>query len=1178
MPSLQELREFKTSFNAIGGESAVLAAQHIPFDDLELPGSDPAVRPGSAAGGSPAGEGAVEDFPGISDFGPDGSAGGSGTPADDSDFLALLDAIPDDLVQLDDDPLNAAPEPPPMPPEPEPPMPPEPDIPDIPEMPDLPEPFEGEQPAELMPSEPEIPEASEGDFSDMPPGTGDFDIPDSLLSGLTDELEAAPADDFGDTEDLLSGMEDQAGESADLLSGAEDPSESSEENSAESSVENPAGEFPEADFDDFSADSLDLGGELSAEAEIPEAAEPGEIPDFAEFAEIPENLEAGETPESPASAESLDSLEIPGADSPPELPEMGDFSIPDLDISEDLGGEMPMEDLGGEMPVEDLGGETPLEDLGGEMPLEDLGGEMPLEDLGGELSEEPSGDETGGMDFSIPEDGAFDMGGEAESGSLEAPAGDSFDAFNPAGDFSAADADINVDDETAPSGGDFGALEEEFSLPGIDDVFAGTSVGGKSGAFPGLTGSSGTGGASEEVEEIQLTDEELAQFQKTLAGYPLNLRIACEELIAEQAVAPDLMSNLVKLLIRGASAKETAALAGKILGRTISIPRGFEKSTGEALEAEQASFAYIFVHKFLPVLRLFLMVAIVAASLFYLVYQFIYTPLRAESIYKIGYERLFAGEYQRANDRFSQAFRIHRNKDWFYRYAEAFRDERQYLYAEEKYDELLRFYPRDKKGVLDYAAMETNYLRNYAKAESLLRRNLLDYAPDDREGLLALGDNSLAWGEIDASKYEDARFSYARLLEKYGWTDPVVERMMKYFIRTDNLKEVLPLQSYFMGSKRRKISADSLAELGGYLLDKRLEEARGVPNEYVEQIEGIRDILLRAVQTDSSLPEPHYHLSRYYHNLGNAHEERITLETAIRAFDGVPEGSIRRIMYRIDAQKRYADILINNREFFPAEEQLIKGIGIYEDALARRLFAPSPEFGRLYAGLGDLEYFTKAGDMETVLQYYRRSEQNGWAPPEMLYRMGSAHYHLGEWKDSLERFFTASSELPLNRRLLYALGNASYQRGDYFAAQGYYNRLLDILETERSRLPLLLPNESPDFVELAERLMIARNNLGATLEALTEQTGSSGYRSRALALYSESARAWDTLTRNPQTMIRSGAGDFSTPGINLPYLNSRNALYPQPGYEPQIFIQIDKDVFDPSPWEHLAPQGSRLAQ
>ncbi|MDR0710476.1 MAG: tetratricopeptide repeat protein, partial [Spirochaetaceae bacterium] len=778
---------------------------------------------------------------------------------------------------------------------------------------------------------------------------------------------------------------------------------------------------------------------------------------------------------------------------------------------------------------------------GDDMSAMDLGSEGM--DLSGDSSAgEASGD---GIDFSIPD---FEGGIDLQTSEEPASSADSFDNFDMSGGMSSGDS----------------GKADEFTLPGIDDVFAQPD--------------SQDLAASGEVEEIQLTEEELEKFRQTLAEYPLNLRIACEELIAEQAVAPEEMSRLVKLLIRGAPAKETAALAGKILGRTIAIPRGFEKKTGEEMEAEQSSFAYIFIRKFMPMFGIFMMIAAAALSLLYLIVQFIYYPLKAESIYRTGIERIEAGEYERANERFNQAFSIHRKKDWFYRYAEGFRVKRQYIYAERKYDELLNVYPRDKKGVLDYADMESAELRAYEKAEDLLRRQILDYAPNDYDALLALGDNSLAWGETDRSKYEDARFSYARLLERYGWTDPIVERMLKYFIRTDNLKEVLPLQAYFMENKRRKISAVSLAELGGYLLDKRVEEVRGVPNEYVEQIEGIRDLLLRAAAADPALPESHYHLARYYHHLRNAAEERVTLETAIRAFDAAPEGSIRRITCRIDAQKRYADILINNREFFPAEEQLVKGIGIYEDAFARRLLSRSPEFGRLYAGLGDLEYFTKAGNMDMALQYYRRSEQHGWAPPEMRYRMGSAYYHLEQWRDALEQFFTASAELPLNRRLLYALGNVSYQRGDYFAAQGYYNRLLDILETERSRLPLLLPNDEPEFIELAERLMIARNNMGATYEFLAEETGDNRYRSRALALYSESARAWDTLTRNPQTMIRSLPipGIFG-PGVNLPYLNSRNILYPQPGYEPQIFLPVDKDVLEPSAWERLAPPASHLS-
>ncbi|MDR1447008.1 MAG: tetratricopeptide repeat protein [Treponema sp.] len=945
------------------------------------------------------------------------------------------------------------------------------------------------------------------------------------------------------------------------------------------------------------------GGALPED--IPGSPDLGDLPGFPEEAEaLPEEILAAEEPAISGEDDFgfpdglldglADNLEAaPGEDESFDLG--GEEGIPDAgigmeDSSLDLGGEegvdelAPLEDLS---PVEDVPLATEADELGG---FEDFdpgdetdvsagdGGPESLSfgesegrdsapdasfDLGGEESLDLGGDA-----------GSFEMDGEAgfgeEPASMDSGSGDSWDIFNPSG--AALPDDIDSNDTGSSGSGGFGEMDD-FAFPGIDDVFG-------SNALPGTLAARthSQPEASEEVEEISLTDEELQQLQSTLAAYPLNLRIACEELIAEQAVAPEQMSRLIKLLVTGTPARETAALAGNILGKTISIPKGFEKKTGEALEAEQASFPYIFVHKFLPVLGLFFMIALVASSLVYLAYQFIYKPLRAETIYKAGLERIDAGEYQRANERFSQAFKIHRKKEWFYRYAEAFRDKRQYRYAEEKYDELLISYFRDKKGVLDYAYLETYYLRNYSKAEMLLQRIILDYHPNDPDALLALGDNALAWGEVEKERYEDARFAYARLLERYGWKDFVVERMMKYFIRTDQLKEVIPLQAWFDADKKRKISADTLAELGGYYLDKKTEEVRGVPGEWVQSIEGIRDILLRALRQDTRLPEAYYHLARYYHYLGNTPEERQSLEAAIKAFELAGTESIRRLCYQIDAHQMYGTILINARQSFPAEETLLNAAELYEDAVARKLIPRSARFGRIYAELGNLEYFAKSSDMEMALSYYEISRQDGYAPPEILYRIGGAHYQLKEWGPALESFFNASAEFPLNRRILYSLGNAAYRRGDFHAAQAYYSRLLDLLENERSRLPVLMPNDRPEYIELAERLMIARNNMGATLESLTLVTGDTRYRSRALGLYAESDRAWDTLSRDPISMIRSGAGELSTPGINLAYLNSRNALYPQPGYEAQLYLSIDKDAVEPSLWEELYPPGRRLSE
>jgi hypothetical protein len=162
--------------------------------------------------------------------------------------------------------------------------------------------------------------------------------------------------------------------------------------------------------------------------------------------------------------------------------------------------------------------------------------------------------------------------------------------------------------------------------------------------------------------------------------------------------------------------------------------------------------------------------------------------------------------------------------------------------------------------------------------------------------------------------------------------------------------------------------------------------------------------------------------------------------------------------------------------------------------------------------------------------------------------------------------------LPLNRRLLFALGNANYQRGNYFAAQGYFDQLLGVLEGSRNRLAVSLPNDSPQFLELGERLMMARNNAGVVYEALAGQTGNRDFRSRAMFLYSESSRAWDSITRNPRSMERMRL--ISSPGaqsVNLGYLNANNALRPMSGYSPEIFVRIDKDVLEPSKWEQLAP-------
>ncbi|MDR0568552.1 MAG: tetratricopeptide repeat protein [Spirochaetaceae bacterium] len=1226
MPSLEALAKFRAAFRSIGNEVTLSAQQKLPMEDLDLPESEPVARQKKPESGPSETAAPPADSQNKNEF---------NTDSDYFDFEDFSDLLPSDINHLEDVPQVEISEPENQ----------NPDAPaaediqpsaldaeiptvdeladaDIPEA-EIPEIDDADLPTVDELADPDIPEAEIPEIDDADfPNAEDLELSDTEIPSVEDLGKDADGSDLEEpaaelpedldipeaeipaAEDLdIPEAETPAAEDADFpnaadleLSDTEIPSvEDLGKDADGSDLEEPAAELPEdldiPEAEIPAAEDLDI-----PEAEVPEAEE-ADLPDAAD-AEIPaaENLDipaaenpAESEPEKPAEEPQPESAQNGPPEEPqpeeaeqekpaaqtaenPETPEAEETlsaqNIPETPDPAASAAEIPPPDVDAEASAADFeNSETPSAQNIPETPdpaaadAEIPAAENPAESEPENPAEEPQPEEAE-QEKPAAQTAENPETPEAEdvfTGDIKIPDVGSEDASAPADDGFSLDAfdSFKMKGENAPSPDD---ELEKYALNVDDDI----------NFF-----------SHEEVEEIQLSNEEVNRLQKTIAGYPLNLRVACEQIIAEEAVDPVLMAKFIKALSHGAPMSEAASLAGKILERSIPIPKGFEKKTGEALQAERASFGYIFIHKFIPAFRLFILVALVAASLGYLIHRFVYTPLYADSIYQKGYERILAGEYIRGNERFNEALQLHRKKKWFYQYAEAFRDSRQYIFAREKYDLLLLNYPRDKKGVMDYAAMETD-LSNYKKADNLLRRNILDYTVDDKDALLAVGDNALAWGDIEPEQYEAARQAFARLLERYGYSAPVLERMLKYFIRIDDLKEVLPLQRYFMGDPKnkiapKKISSESLAELGGYLLDKKFEDTGGVPNEFISRIDGIRDVLIRSINEDPTLPESHYHLARYYRHFKNPQDEQVTLENAVRFFDKASEESVRRLKMRIDAEQRYAQVLTGNKEFFNAENHLKKGIDLYEDALNRRLITQSAEFGQLYANMGDLEYFTKDGNMGTALEYYARAEHNGWSPPEMQYRMGSAYYHQGKWADALERFVDASAYMPFNRRLLNALGNASYLRGDYDIAQGYYSHLLAVLDADRERFPVLFPHDRQDHMELAERLMMVRNNFGVTLEALTERTGNSAHRSQALGLYSDSARTWDAITRDPQTMIRLRPGELPGPGVNLGYLNAQNALHPVSDYERKIYPQIDKDVLEPSPWETLTPQNFRLS-
>jgi hypothetical protein len=683
-------------------------------------------------------------------------------------------------------------------------------------------------------------------------------------------------------------------------------------------------------------------------------------------------------------------------------------------------------------------------------------------------------------------------------------------------------------------------------------------------------GAAGAGGGQAE-EEVALTPEQFARLRASLDGLPRNLKIAVQDLIGEGAASPADAAKLIGLLVAGASAQDIAALAGRISGKRIRVPAGYEKKSGVAFEAEQRTFAYAFRENILPLLRVVVITVLAGAMVAYLGYSYVYRPLFALSNYRAGYAQIRADRFTSANESFTRATRTWKIKNWYFRYAEAFTDKRQYVLAEEKYEQILRDYPGDRKGILDYAHLETTRLADYEKADRLLQR-ILDRDRYDYDALLASGDNDIEWADRTPEKYQAARLAYAMLLDKYGVKDELLFRMLRYFIRTDNGGEAERLRAYFASRPDTKIDAGVYAELGGYLIDHR-------------RMDYAQDVLFAAEKAQHGLAEVHYNLARYYRLVQSPGDEKKALDAAVRMMKSSDPLTRKRIAMEIDTHTRLGEYYYGNKEHIAAEKELQAATRLVEQNQRMKLIGRDRLYGRPYADLGDLSYYVQ-GDLQAAGTAYQNAIANLYTDPELTYKIGFIQYKGNNFRDALQSFTAAEdasaypsgnenlSPLPTGQseaenqnpaqpqlsaaplqapvNLLYARGNCFYQRGDYFAAQGYYLRLLNRLEATRASIGTLLPEEKPRDRGLLELLAKTNNNLGITMIRLAERTGDRRKRSEAMVYLTAAAQQADTLERNPGDSRRGET-------MSLPSQNIRAALFPTRGQVPVIIADLPRD-------------------
>ncbi|MEI6680876.1 MAG: tetratricopeptide repeat protein, partial [Mariniphaga sp.] len=179
-------------------------------------------------------------------------------------------------------------------------------------------------------------------------------------------------------------------------------------------------------------------------------------------------------------------------------------------------------------------------------------------------------------------------------------------------------------------------------------------------------------------------------IQQVLGRLPLNLKLAVEELIGEKEVVFEDLDKVVSLLVSRAPARTLASTVGKILGRKIVIPPGFEKGSGEELEARHATLWYNMRTVMFPILRLSLVLTAVAAVLVVLGWNFLLKPWKANDLYDQGLVQVKDNNGAQADELFAQAYYEWPVQDRFFQYAEAYLDTADYERARRKYLELLQ--------------------------------------------------------------------------------------------------------------------------------------------------------------------------------------------------------------------------------------------------------------------------------------------------------------------------------------------------------------------------------------------------------------------------------------------------------------------------------------------------------
>ena len=671
--------------------------------------------------------------------------------------------------------------------------------------------------------------------------------------------------------------------------------------------------------------------------------------------------------------------------------------------------------------------------------------------------------------------------------------------------------------------------------------------------------------AQDESRLFPLKEEHYTAIQQTLSKLPRNLKLAIEETLADERIASQVLQPLIDALIREASPRLLVNSLWRITKRRIVLPRGYEKLSGKLLAQKRSSLTYRLVKEGWSIVRLILLVISITWMLGAAAFMWIYRPLMAARIYNMGLEAISADDVDSAISHFYDAWygwplftregmdRIAdsqivvkgwKNKRKLLEYVTAFQARKYWNASERFYEGYLEFKPDDKNVRLKYADYLSAVMGKHEKAIAVLeeapstgRRNW------DREYTLAAGDIYLSWAQDDPTKYEEARFRYAKILETSRNDERAYLSMMNYHLRLSDEKGIAHLTPVFEKEVPGETDAPELAAvvyagLAEYFL------ARGNNKDSKRFIE-----LARAA--DPLAPEPTFISAMYWRLAEDEGLEYQAYKSTLANLDARESLSRSDLRMRILTLGGVGRIQTARGEPQAAMVSYAKALKLFEDARARNQLGASPEYGRLYLEQGKIMYqgFDSSDDLTLSLaenqvplvegdsryvelaqaeRYFNKAEKifnsgTGAAlPPDILYRRSYIRYVLG-LGGALSDFHRVARDKPADYEARLALATALLANGDFETSGSQYVKALELLDDEsREFEDVLNPAEQRRHAELLIRYVLVWNNLGVSRARSASRGGDDSDYAEALSAFTMASIYMDEVDNSMHALNARG--------------------------------------------------------